>query len=119
MSNSVILRGLVAIAGIVSASVVPDTYAQTVADIAAIEAENIPSERLGDWLSQQHHARLSALMEKEGYGKGYKYAHDYANHYIKQQYMPDQLQDTVFWHPQGSPQEQKMAEWMKHIRQTE
>ncbi|MBQ7192339.1 MAG: replication-associated recombination protein A [Paludibacteraceae bacterium] len=61
----------------------------------------------------------TSLMKELGYGADYKYAHDYANHYVKQQYMPDQLQDTVFWHPQGSPQEQKMAEWMKHIRQTE
>ncbi|MBQ7739142.1 MAG: phosphoenolpyruvate synthase [Desulfovibrionaceae bacterium] len=68
VSNSVILRGLVAIAGIVSASVVPDTYAQTVHDIAKVEAENIPSSELGNWLKAQHHERLSKLMEKEGYG---------------------------------------------------
>ncbi len=68
VSNSVILRGLVAIAGIVSASVVPDTYAQTVQDIAAVEAENIPTSQLGTWLAQKHHDRLSKLMEKEGYG---------------------------------------------------
>ena len=57
-----------AIAGIVSASVVPDTYAQTVQDIAAVEAENIPTSQLGTWLAQKHHDRLSKLMEKEGYG---------------------------------------------------
>lgn len=68
VSNSLILRGLVAIAGIVSASVVPDTYSQTVHDIAKVEAENIPSSQLGSWLIAQHHERLSRLMEKEGYG---------------------------------------------------
>ncbi|WP_300882892.1 PEP/pyruvate-binding domain-containing protein, partial [uncultured Desulfovibrio sp.] len=46
VSNSVILRGLVAIAGITSASVVPDTYYQTVFDIAAVEQENIPPSQL-------------------------------------------------------------------------
>lgn len=69
VSNSTILRGLVAIAGITSASVVPDTYYQTVLDIAAVEKENIPTSQLGEWLTQQHHEKLKALMEKEGYGR--------------------------------------------------
>ncbi|MBD5607640.1 MAG: phosphoenolpyruvate synthase [Desulfovibrio sp.] len=68
VSNSVILRGLVAIAGITSASVVPDTYYQTVFDIAEVEKENIPTSKLGEWLTRQHHKHLSQLMEKEGYG---------------------------------------------------
>ena len=68
ISNSVILRGLVCIAGIVSASVVPDTYFQTVFDIAAVEAENIPTSKLGEWLGKQHHQRLAKLMEEAGYG---------------------------------------------------
>ena len=68
VSNSVILRGLVAIAGITSASVVPDTYCQTVYDIAAVEKDKIPTARLGKWLVQQHHKRLAELMEKDGYG---------------------------------------------------
>lgn len=68
VSNSLILRGLVAIAGITSASVVPDTYYQTVFDIAAVEKENIPTSELGKWLGQQHHMRLADLMETAGYG---------------------------------------------------
>ncbi len=68
VSNSLILRGLVAIAGITSASVVPDTYAQTVFDIAVVENENIPTADLGKWLTQQHHKNLGNLMEKAGYG---------------------------------------------------
>ena len=55
------------------------------------------------------------LMDELGYGDGYKYAHDFPNHFVKQQFMPDALQDTILWHAQGSPQEQKMAEWMKHL----
>ena len=68
VSNSVILRGLVAIAGITSASVVPDTYYQTVFDINAVEEENIRPSELGRWLTRQHHKRLSELMENSGYG---------------------------------------------------
>ena len=82
VSNSVILRGLVAIAGIVSASVVPDTYFQTVKDIAAVEAENIPTSRLGEWLGQQHHKHLAALMEETGYG-----------HILKKYTLPQDIQE--------------------------
>lgn len=55
------------------------------------------------------------LMEELGYHEGYQYAHDFPNHFVHQQYMPDELKDTKFWNPQGSPQEQKIAEWMKHL----
>ena len=68
VSNSRILRGLVAIAGIVSASVVPDTYYQTKFDMAEVESENIPTSELGKWLIAQHHEALCKLMEDNGYG---------------------------------------------------
>ena len=55
------------------------------------------------------------LMDELGYGEGYPYAHDFPNHFVKQQFMPDALQGTQLWQPQGSPQEQKMAEWMKYL----
>ncbi len=55
------------------------------------------------------------LMKDLGYSDGYKYAHDYPNHFVKQQFMPDELVGTHFWQAQGSPQEQKMAEWMKFL----
>ena len=59
------------------------------------------------------------LMDELGYGEGYKYAHDFPNHFVKQQFMPDALQGIQLWHAQGSPQEQKMAEWMKYLWETE
>ena len=55
------------------------------------------------------------LMDDLGYGHDYLYSHDFPNHFVKQQFMPDALQGTQLWHAQGSPQEQKMAEWMKHL----
>jgi pyruvate, water dikinase len=68
VSNSKIIRGLVCIAGIVSASVVPDTYAQTKHDIAEVEKENIPVSELGNWLKKQHLAKLKVLLQDQGYG---------------------------------------------------
>jgi pyruvate,water dikinase len=67
VSNSVILRGLVAIAGIVSASVVPDTYQQTKHDMSEIEALDIPVERLGSWIKEQHLSILKELLKEHGY----------------------------------------------------
>ena len=55
------------------------------------------------------------LMDELGYGEGYQYAHDFPNHFVKQQFMPDALQGMQLWHAQGSPQEQKMADWMKYL----
>ncbi|WP_027722818.1 PEP/pyruvate-binding domain-containing protein [Maridesulfovibrio zosterae] len=82
VSNSVILRGVVCIAGIVSASVVPDTYLQTKLDMAAVEAENIKVSELGKWISDRHFEKLAALMEANGY-----------KHIIKKYKTPEDLED--------------------------
>ncbi|MDR2050991.1 MAG: phosphoenolpyruvate synthase [Deltaproteobacteria bacterium] len=82
VSNSLIIRGLVAIAGITSASVVPDTYYQTKLDIHSLEQENIPASGLGSWLRLQHHKNLCFLMEKEGYG-----------HILKKYDQPEDLEE--------------------------
>ena len=37
--------------------------------------------------------------ENLGHGVGYRYAHDYPNHYVKQQYLPDEIKGSVFYHP--------------------
>ena len=68
VSNSIILRGLVAIAGIVSASVVPDTDRQTKFDMAAIEAEDIKTRDLGKWLKKQPIKKLREIREVNSYG---------------------------------------------------
>ncbi|MEF2229527.1 MAG: PEP/pyruvate-binding domain-containing protein [Pseudodesulfovibrio sp.] len=84
VSNSVILRGLVAIAGIVSASVVPDTYHQTKLDMAEVESANIPTRGLGKWLKQQHMHNLCELLEANSYGhilKKYKSPEDFMEWY--------------------------------------
>ncbi|MCR4836904.1 MAG: replication-associated recombination protein A [Bacteroidaceae bacterium] len=52
------------------------------------------------------------LMEQLGYGKDYKYAHDYEGHFVRQQFLPDEAQGHQFWHPQENPQEAKLKERM-------
>lgn len=52
------------------------------------------------------------LMKSLGYHDGYKYAHDLPDHFVEQQYLPDQLKDSRFWHAQHSPSEEKQYQWM-------
>lgn len=52
------------------------------------------------------------LMADLGYHKGYKYAHDYENNFVNQQFMPDEVQANRIWHPQSNPQELRMKEQM-------
>lgn len=55
------------------------------------------------------------LMEQLGYGKDYKYAHDFAGHFVNQQYLPDALKDTMFWHPQPNAAEERHKERMSQL----
>ena len=54
---------------------------------------------------------------KLGHGTGYKYAHDYPNHYVEQQYLPYELSGREFYHPSGNGYEVKVKEHMKRIKQ--
>ena len=53
---------------------------------------------------------------KLGHGVGYKYAHDYPNHYVKQQYLPYELDGKEFYRPTGNGYEVKIREHMKRLR---
>ncbi|MCH5344523.1 MAG: replication-associated recombination protein A [Acetatifactor sp.] len=53
---------------------------------------------------------------KLGHGIGYKYAHDFPNHYVEQQYLPYELSGREFYRPSGNGYEVKIAEHMKRIR---
>ena len=53
---------------------------------------------------------------KLGHGIGYKYAHDYKNHYVKQQYLPYELSGREFYRPDGNGYEAKIKEHMKRIK---
>ena len=53
---------------------------------------------------------------KLGHGTGYKYAHDYPNHYVEQQYLPYELDGKEFYHPSGNGYEVKVKEHMRQIK---
>ena len=54
---------------------------------------------------------------KLGHGTGYRYAHDYPNHYVKQQYLPYELNGREFYSPSGNGYEVKIKEHMKRIKE--
>ena len=62
---------------------------------------------------QDSHYKGSAKL---GHGVGYKYAHDYKNHYVKQQYLPYELTGKEFYSPTGNGYEAKIREHMKRIK---
>ena len=54
--------------------------------------------------------------EKLGHGLGYKYAHDYPNHYVTQQYLPDGMEGMRFYEPSENGYEKKIREHMEFIK---
>jgi putative ATPase len=54
--------------------------------------------------------------EKLGHGLGYKYAHDYPNHYVEQQYLPDGLTEEKFYHPTEIGYEKTIREYFARIK---
>lgn len=53
------------------------------------------------------------LMKELNYGKDYKYAHDFPGNFVEQEYMPEEVKDKVFYHPQQNAQELKIADRLK------
>ena len=55
------------------------------------------------------------LMKQLGYGNDYKYAHNYEGHFVKQQFLPEELKNQSIWHPQPNPAEAKLKEHMVQL----
>lgn len=53
------------------------------------------------------------LMKNMNYGKDYKYAHNYENNFVLQQFLPDQLENIRFYTPQQNPRENEIRKFLK------
>ena len=73
------------------------------------ETGNLP---IPSHLQDAHYKSASKL----GHGIGYKYAHDYPDHYVEQQYKPYELNGKEFYNPTGNGYEQKIRDHMKKLR---
>lgn len=85
--------------------------------VNAIEAamkvvENEKTATIPPYLQDSHYKGA----EKLGHGIGYKYAHDYKNHYVEQQYLPDEIKDYVFYIPSDNGYEKTIQEYFKKIK---
>ena len=56
---------------------------------------------------------VTGLMDKMGYGKDYKYSHDYDGHFVPQDYLPDSLKGRRYYEPSEEGREKELAERMK------
>jgi putative ATPase len=56
-------------------------------------------------------------MKSLNYGTGYAYAHDFPNHFVKQQYMPDTLKGCSFYLPASNPKELQTKQLLQQLWQ--
>ena len=65
------------------------------------------------------HLRNAAAkgMEQLGYGKGYKYAHDYENNIVKQEFFPEEMVGTLYYNPTANGYESKIKTWLEKWRE--
>ncbi len=82
-------------------------YNKAMSDVEREKIEPIPKHLQNAVFSAQ---------KKAGVGEGYKYPHDYDNHYIVQQYLPDNLKDRKYYIPDGIGYEKKLIEYLQKIK---
>ena len=82
-------------------------------DMAMADVRNIKTSGVPNHLRDAHYPGA----EKMGHGLGYKYAHNYNNHYVQQQYLPDELVDRVYYEMSDNGEEVKMKKWMQYIKE--
>lgn len=79
---------------------------------ALASLETAEDQRVPVHLQDSHYSGAGEM----GHGVGYKYAHDYENHYVSQQYLPDGLVGSKFYEPGELGYEKQVNEWMKKIK---
>ncbi|MDR1551911.1 MAG: replication-associated recombination protein A [Prevotellaceae bacterium] len=85
------------------------TSAKSNSTYMAIEAAFAETVDTGD-LSVPLHLRNAPtkLMKNLGYHKGYKYAHDYENNFVEQDFLPEKIKDKIFYHPAENAREREI-----------
>ena len=57
----------------------------------------------------------TGLMKKMGYGKNYKYAHDYEKNFTEQEFLPDKIAGTAFYEPGKNPREEEIRKFLRNL----
>ena len=92
----------------------PKSNAVTNAIYAAMETVREKKTTVPAHLQDAHYGGHESL----GHGIGYKYAHDYPNHYVEQQYLPDEIADRHFYEPTDIGYEKTIRAYFKRIKET-
>ncbi len=79
---------------------------------------DLESRNLGELPAHLRDAHYGGAA-KLGHGLSYKYPHDYPNHYVKQQYMPDVLEGAVYYHPGENKNERAIRQYMQDLKKEE
>ncbi len=83
-------------------------------NMAMEDVQKVKVKTLPDHLKDSHYPGAGEL----GHGLGYKYAHDFPGHYVKQQYLPDELVGKIYYEPTQNGVEKKISESLKRLRGT-
>ncbi len=91
----------------------PKSNSATNAIYSAMEVvKNTTTAKIPAHLQDSHYKG----SEKLGRGIGYQYAHDYPNHYVEQQYLPDGLENSKFYEPGKLGYETEVREYFRKIK---
>jgi putative ATPase len=86
------------------------------AAVAAIGSANSDVENLPNYDVPMHIRNApTKLMKELGYGKDYKYSHDYEGNFEEQQYLPDEIKNKVYYIPGNNDRENKIRERLKKL----
>ncbi len=77
--------------------------------------QDVSAKRTGEVPMHLRNAVTSGMRDL-GYGKGYKYAHDYPGNIIKQEYLPKEMKGTVYYEPTSNGYEARIKEWLQKWR---
>lgn len=91
----------------------PKSNSATNAIFSAMESVKNQKTTVPSHLQDAHYRG----SQKLGHGIGYKYAHDYPNHYVDQQYLPDEIKDARFYEPGVMGYEKTIKEHLEKLRQ--
>ena len=79
---------------------------------------DVENKRTGEVPMHLRNAAAKGMSEL-GYGKGYKYAHDFPGNIVEQQYLPDEMVGTKYYNPGKNGYEQRIKEWLDKRRKSE
>ncbi|MDD5695747.1 MAG: replication-associated recombination protein A [Bacteroidales bacterium] len=86
------------------------------ASYLAIEKASELVRQMGD-LAVPLHIRNAPtqLMKEIGYAKNYRYAHDYAQNFVEQEFLPDRIKGTKLFDPQDNSRENELRKWLRSL----